>query len=135
MDELFRLEAQKAGAECHVSVSADGFGLSVDRDGWPTRARNSAEAVRIARDYVGDFLEPADHGAIPWGLRVTVADGIAVYGDWPLAAPKERPDPIFQRTPLVRIRKRWHDSGPLSALDNAVEILRTYAVRTARRAA
>jgi hypothetical protein len=134
MSQIFSLDAQKAGAERHVHVDADGSGLTVFRDGWPVSVNSINAAIRMARDYMGEFLQSAQRGEIPWGLRVSVIDGVAAYGDWPLTGGSPR-NPDFSRTPLVRIRERWHDSGPLSALENAIEIVKAYAGRSARAAA
>jgi hypothetical protein len=128
VSKLFSLAAQKCGIERHVTAEADGFGITVYTDGIPTRARSGAEAISISRDYIGEFLQPAQHGGVPWGLMVTVPDGVAVYGEWPLSGRGSR-SPSFENTPLVRIRNRWHDSGPLSALENAIQIIREYAPR------
>ena len=134
MSHWFTLEAQRCGPERHVTATLDGFGgITVDRDGDMAHVRSRSEAIRIARDYTGEFLRPAKRGGQPWGLRVQVADGWAVYGEWPVAGAGGG-SPSFRSTPLVRIRNRWHDSGPLSALENAIQIIREYAPQ-GRRAA
>jgi hypothetical protein len=126
MSQLFSLDAQVAGIERHVRAAADGTGITLYRDGDPSHVRSTSAAIREARDYIGEFIIGAQKTKdIPWGLRVTVSDGAAVYGEWPLTGGGSA-DPSFQNTPLVRIRNRWHDSGPVSALQNAVEILRAY---------
>jgi hypothetical protein len=135
--QLFSLDAQVAGQERHTYAEFDGTGMTVFCDGQPQVARSGTDAIRVARDYIGEFLRHADRpGFGAWGLHVTVSDGTAVYGEWPLAG-RGSGDPNFQRTPLVRIRNRWHDSGPISALQNAVDILREYVPHgsSARRAA
>lgn len=134
MSQLFALDAQKAGAERHVHAVADGSGITVHRDGWPMATRSVNDAVRLARNYIGEFLQSAQRGGIPWGLLVTVEEGVAAYGEWPLSG-RSSDNPQFSRTALVRIRERWHDSGPLSALENAMEIVRAYAARSGRKAA
>lgn len=125
MSQLFSLDAQKCGPERHATAESDGFGITVSLDGEMVRARSTNDAIRIARDYIGEYLQPAERGGVPWGLRVTVSGGVAVYGEWPLVGGSGG-SPDFQNTPLVRIRNRWHDSGPLSALANAIEIIRAY---------
>jgi hypothetical protein len=55
---------------------------------------------------------------------VSVAEGSAAYGEWPLSGGTAAPS--FQQTALARIRRRWRDYGPLSALENAIEIIRAY---------
>lgn len=133
MSQLFSLDAQRCGIERHADAQADGLGIAVSLDGQLVHARTVNHAIRVARDYIGEFLEPAQRGGMPWGLRVTVVEGVAVYGQWPLGGGGGG-SPSFQNTPLVRIRNRWHDSGPLSALENAIQIIREYAPR-GRRAA
>jgi hypothetical protein len=36
---------------------------------------------------------------------------------------------------VTRIRSRWHDSGPISALENALEIVKAYLGSAGRAAA
>jgi hypothetical protein len=134
MSQLFSLDAQRCGIERHTSAEADGLGITVYTDGVPYRARSVNEAIRTARDYIGEFLRPAQGGGLPWGLRVTVSGGVAVYGEWPLVSSVGNA-PSFENSPLVRIRYRWHDSGPISALENAIEIIRAYTESSGRRAA
>jgi hypothetical protein len=135
MSQWFKRDAQRCGIEQHVTVTLDGFGgITVDRDGDLAHTRSPNEAIRAARDYIGEFLQPAQRGGQPWGLLVTVPDGVAAYGEWPLSGGGGR-SPSFQNTPLVRIRNRWQDSGPLSALENAIQIIREYVPRGRRAAA
>ncbi|MGA2455531.1 MAG: hypothetical protein ABSG93_18655 [Solirubrobacteraceae bacterium] len=77
MTQLFSLEAQKAGFQAHASAEADGVGIVVNTDAGPTRVRGVDAAIRVARDHIGQFLAPASHGGVPWGLLVTVAEGVA----------------------------------------------------------
>ena len=133
MSQLFGLDAQKAGAERHVHADADGIGITVYCDGWPRPVRSTSDAIRIARDYIGEFLAPANRGGIPWGLRVTVSEGVAVYGEWPLVPSSERPS--FRMTPISKIRSRYHGSDPISALENAIEIIKAYTPSRPRAAA
>lgn len=126
MSHLFSLDAHKCGNERHTSAETDGFGITVSLDGEMVRARSTNDAIRIARDYIGEYLRQAERGGVPWGIRVTVPDGTAIYGEWPFTRGGAG-DPAFRNTPLFRIRNRWRDgSGPLSALANAVEIIRAY---------
>ena len=131
MSQLFALDAHKAGFERHARAEADGLGITVFLEGEPQRDGRFGGAIRIARDHIGDFLQPAQRGGIPWGLMVTVSGGRAAYGQWPLGGGGGSPS--FQSSPLVRIHNRWHDSGPLSALENAIQIIRAYGPE--RRAA
>lgn len=125
MPQLFALDAQKCGHQRHAHAESDGFGITVYTDGIPHHARSSSEAIRIAREYIGEYLQRAQRGGVPWGLLVTVPGGAASYGEWPLTGGGSR-SPSFVSTPLVRIRNRWHDSGPRSALENAIQIIREY---------
>lgn len=128
MSQLFQLEAQKAGFERYARAEADGFGITLYRDADPSRVSSPDEAVRAGGEYIAEFLRPAARGSIPWGLRVVVPGGVAVYGEWPLAGGGGG-SPSFRKSPIVRIRERWHDSGPLSALENAIQIIREYTPR------
>lgn len=128
MSQLFSLDAQRCGVERHVRAEADGFGITVYTDGHQQRARSASDAITIARSYIGEFPQPAQRPGVPWGLRVTVPDGVAVYGEWPLSGGGGG-SPSFNNTPLVRIRNRFPGSGPLSALENATEIIRAYSPR------
>ncbi len=132
MSQLFSLDAQSCGFERHVTASGDGFGIVVHRDGESVRASSPSDALNIASRYIGDFLRPAQRGGRPWGLKVSVSGGQAVYGEWPLSGGGGG-GASFQNTPLVRIRNRWRDSSPMSALENAIAIIREYIPR--RRAA
>jgi hypothetical protein len=90
--------------------------------------------VHIARQDMGEFLLPAERRGRPWGLRVEVGGVQAVYGEWPLLP--GRADGRRDNSPVTRIRSRWHDgSGPLSALENACEIIKSYLGSSGRAAA
>lgn len=132
MSQLFSLDAQRCGATCFARAELDGAGITVHTDEGLFRAGSAHDAIRIARDRIGRFLGPAERRGIPWGLLVSVSGGRARYGEWP-ALRGARPSAQFENSPLARIHRRWHDSGPLSALDNAVQIIRAYA--PGRRAA
>jgi hypothetical protein len=134
MSSIFSLAAQRCGLERRVTVEADGLGITVGCDGSLSRAGSTGEAIQQARQHIGEFLQPAQRGQIPWGLMVSVSAGAAAYGEWPLAGTRE-PSPSFENSPLARIHSRWHDSGPLSALENAIEIIRAYTPRRAVRLA
>jgi hypothetical protein len=131
MTQLFSLAAQKASFEASASAEADGLGITVHTDQGPIRAHSVDAAIRVARDYIGQFIEPARRGGIPWGLLVTVSEGVASYGEWPLSGGGGSPS--FLQTALVRIRGHWNDHGPLSALENAIEIIHWYNRSPARR--
>ncbi len=125
---MFSLDAQVCGTERSVRAEADGFGITIYTAGGLVRARSWNDAVRLAREEIGEFLRRAQKPGVPWGLRVTVPDGSAAYGEWPLTGGGGG-NPSFQNTPLVRIRNRWDDSSPSSALENAVAIIREYIPR------
>ena len=124
----FSLDAQVNGPTRSVSAEPDGFGIVVRTNDGVRAAHSWGEAIRIAREDIGPFLGRAQRDGLPWGLRVSVPDGVAVYGKWPLA-PSGPPSPSFQQSPLSRIHDRWDRSGPLSALENAIAIIREYAPR------
>ena len=125
---MFSIHAQVVGNERSVSAEADGSGIVVMAPDGPRRASSWTEAVNIARDYIGEFLRPAQRAGVPWGVRVSVPDGQAAYGEWPLTG-GGRPSPSFERTPLAQIRDRWQGSSAISALENAVAIVRAYIPR------
>ena len=72
---------------------------------------------------------------MPWGLRVEVSGAQAVYGEWPLIAGGGRVDGRPDDSPVSRIRREWRDGKPLSALENAIRIIRAYAPGARRAAA
>jgi hypothetical protein len=129
---MFSIHAQVLGSERSARAEADGTGIVVMTTEGPRRASSWTEALNIARDYIGEFLRPAQRPGVPWGVRVSVPDGQAVYGEWPLTG-GGRSSPSFERTPLAQIRDRWEGSSAISALQNAVAIVRAYIPR--RRAA
>jgi hypothetical protein len=134
MAELFALDAHRCGAPRRVHAEDDGFGIAVYTSAGIRRAASIQEAIRFARDDIGSFLQPAERGGVPWGLRVTVSGGQAVYGEWPLL-PGPPSGSRFEETLLSRIRRRWRGGGPLSALENAIEITRAYTSGSAARRA
>jgi hypothetical protein len=48
-------------------------------NGRTVSASSTNEVIRVARDYIGEYLQVAQRGGVPWGLRVTVSGGVAVY--------------------------------------------------------
>jgi hypothetical protein len=124
----FSLDAQVCGTERSVRAETDGLGIIVHTSDGLRRAGSWNEAIRIARDYIGEFLRPAQRPGVPWGLRVSVPDGQAVYGDWPLLSGPSGGG-SFRQTPLSQIRGRWSGSSAHSALENAIQIIRAYAPR------
>jgi hypothetical protein len=65
MSQLFSLAAQKAGFQAQASAEADGHGILVTTDAGATRVRTVDAAIRVARDHIGRFLEPAQHAGSP----------------------------------------------------------------------
>ena len=128
--QVFSLQAQVCGHQLSVTVSDAGGRLIVETASEQWSAQSLADAERVAGRQVGLFLQRAQRRGIPWGLYLSVGQVAAVYGDWPLL-----PGPASPRaseTPLSRIRSRWRPSdGPLSALENAMAIIRAYAPRRA----
>lgn len=125
---MFSIHAQVLGPEIGVSAETDGIGIVVRTPTGPRRASSWNEAVSIARDCIGEFLRPTQRPGVPWGIRVSVPDGQAVYGEWPLMG-GGRPSPSFEQTPLAQIRNRWQGSSATSALENAIAIIRAYTPR------
>lgn len=126
--QLFSLTAQVLGHQRSCTAESDGFGITVNTATGPRSVRSWHEAIRVAEQDIGLFLRRAERGDIPWGLHVSVGTVQAVYGEWPLlpGPPSDRPEP----SPVSRIRSRWRESdGPMSALNNAVEIIRFYLPR------
>jgi hypothetical protein len=58
----------------------------------------------------------------------------AVYGDWPLL-PAAGPPSTRRDSLVARIRDRWRGGSAISALENALEIVRAYATTSGRDAA
>ena len=124
---MFTLDAQVCGTPRTVSAESDGTGITVHTSGGPVRARSSQDAIRIAREDIGRFLQPAQRGGKPWGLRVVVRSVQAVYGEWPLLPSGGRGGGRADNSPVTRIRREYNESsGPLGALENAIRIIRAY---------
>jgi|SRR5947209_10396637 len=125
----FSLAAQVCGNELTVSAEPTRFGYSVSSPEGIRAARSIGDALRLACREIAEFFEPARRPGVPWGLRVSVGDVGAVYGEWPLF-PGPPDGSRRTDTPVSRIRRRWHDGdGPLAALDNARQIIEAYAGR------
>ena len=116
-------------------------GIVVNTDTGPTRVRGVDAAIRVARDHIGQFLAPASHGGVPWGLLVTVAEGVAAYGEWPLSG--GRASPSFQQTllaryptavarsrPAVRVGERCGDHPYLQRREDALKARRVDHARS-----
>ena len=100
---LFSLDAQVLGVEHHVSVEQTPTGLIVNGPGGGRRARTLAGAARMAARELGSFLERAQRGGQPWGLKVAVGEVAAVYGSWPLLSGPAEPRP--RPSLIARIRR------------------------------
>jgi hypothetical protein len=117
----FSIRARSRGIERSVAAIADGAGFTVHLDGEPQVARNTAAALRMARDFIGALLHEADRTGSSWGMIVTVSEGSAVYGDWRLSG-------IGGGAPgapdlLARIRSRYSGGPAMAALENALQIV------------
>ena len=128
--QVFSLQAQVCGHQLSATVSDAGGCLTVETASGPLSVRSLADAERVAERQIGLFLQRAERGGVPWGRYLSAGQVAAVYGDWPLL-----PGPASPRaseTPVSRIRSRWRPSdGPLSALGNAMAIIRAYSPRRA----
>jgi plasmid stabilization system protein ParE len=126
MSQLFSLDAQVCGLERSATAESDGYGITVHTSSGPVRARSTNDAIRIARDDIGEFLHRGERRGVPWGLRVSVGPVQAVYGEWPLL-PGGGGGGRVEDSPVVRIRREWNErSGPSGALANAIRIIRAY---------
>lgn len=134
-DRGFALSAHFIGSRRSVEANFDGYGWTVDTASGPVSVRDIDQAIRIARQSIGELLRRV--GRRPgWGLRVEVAGVAASYGE---PDPEEVSFPSGGRADpnslVARIRGRWHHGdSPESALDNALEIVRGYAGRRRRSA-
>lgn len=131
----FRLQAHNAVERRSISAEFDGISYTITRDDGQFHAPNIQQALRAARDYLGQFLTQAQDG--PWGLAVFVAQVSAQYGEpFPGEAPGLPGNPLPSTELVVRIRSRWEDGdSPRSALENAIEIIKAYSELPRRRAA
>jgi hypothetical protein len=132
--EIFRLAAQVLGNERSASVSSDGVGYVVQTQAGVVAARSLKEAIRLAREHIGRFLHKADRRQATWGLLVQVGTVSAVYGDWPLL-PAAGPPSTRSSSLVARIRARWQGGSAISALENALEIVRAHTPTGGREAA
>jgi hypothetical protein len=123
---FFNLDAQVLGTKRSVRAEVDGLGIVVHYSEGIRRVRSWGDAIRVAERDIGEFIRPAGRPGVPWGLRVSVPDGTAVYGEWPLLPGPPSPD--FRRSLLSRIRDRLSGPSASSALENAVAIITAYAL-------
>jgi hypothetical protein len=135
---MFTLSAQIFGDQRTISAEQDALGITVTTSHGPQHPRNLNEALRLARDDLGEFLRRGERAGVPWGLCVSVAGVSAYYGDVRFCRNAGSGGGGLPSTELVvRIRRRWHDNqGPSAALENALEIICAYlGGRSERRAA
>lgn len=132
----FSLTAHVCGTEYSVNAQNDGTGWLVMTPTGQHAAGPFQAAVRIARNEIGQFLSRV-HRDQPWGLVVQAGSSSAMYGTPnPAAGVVLTGAPGDPNSVVARIRGRWRDGdSPLSALENAVEIIRAVLERRHRAAA
>lgn len=132
----FSLTAHICGEELSVSARDDGTGWVVHSSSGSRATRRFQVALHLARDEVGTYLTHARRDQ-PWGLVVTVGGASALYGTpHPAAGVSIGGPPGDPNSLIARIRRRWRDGdSPVSALENAVQIIRALAESPARAAA
>jgi len=93
-------------------------------------------ALRLAHNEIGHYLRRARHDQ-PWGLVVQAGRSSAIDGTPnPAAGVVLRGRPDNPNSLVARIRRRWREGdSPLSALENAIDIIRTLVERSHRAAA
>lgn len=132
----FSLTAHICGQELGARAYNDGTGWVVETPAGQQAAGRFETALRLARNEVGSYLRRARHDQ-PWGLVVQAGGSSAIYGT---------PNPAVgvvlggragdPNSLVARIRRRWHDGdSPISALENAIEIIRALVERSRRVAA
>jgi hypothetical protein len=125
---MFTLSAQVLCDQRTVSAEQDALGITVTTSRGLQHARILNEALRLARDDLGEFLQRGDRAGVPWGLCVSVAGISAYYSDVRFCRSAGSGGGGLPSTELVvRIRRRWHvNQGPTAALENALDIVRAY---------
>jgi hypothetical protein len=123
------LNAHVLGQERSISARLQSGVWMLATDAEPRRVSSLAQALYVARDFIGPFLGQARKDQL-WGLVVRVDGFSALYG---------RPNPAAGVTvgigapadpnsPFMRIYRRWRASdSPRSALENALDIIREAA--------
>ena len=133
--EIFALHAHVVGESRMVTVSNDGTGLVIDRDGDLAAGQSLDQAISAARAYVGELLMKAQRPEQVWSLTLRVGTITVPYGEQPPITVIPRGGRPIPRTDVVsRIFSDYQEGdGPRRALENAIRILR--AVTSSRRAA
>lgn len=123
----FQLKAHFLGNHRSIAAATDGYGWQVTTDSGQIAVSSVEQAIRVARQHIGEFLRKVDHKP-GWGLRVDVGPVAASYGD---PDPEEVIFPGGAADPnslVSRIRSRWQaGDSPIAALENALEIVKGYA--------
>lgn len=124
--DIFSLQVQVVGFNHHAVARSDGYSITVETDGGSRSARSVREAMREAREHVGQYLHDAEKRKLPWGLLVSVAGVSAVYGAWPLL-PGSGESESRTESLVARIRRQYKDGSALAALENALRIIDAYS--------
>ena len=131
----FTLTAHVLGDERTISALDDGTGVVLTGDFGSRRAGSMHEAERLAREYIGRHLVEAAGGKKPWGLVVSVSGFSALYGTPNPAAGVALGGgaPADPNSAPMRIYRRWRPGdSPMSALENAVQIIKAVVGETGR---
>jgi hypothetical protein len=131
----FSLIAHICGCEISVSAINDGTRWVLTGPAGQQVVARFQIAVRLAHSDVGQYLTRARRDQ-PWGLVVQAGTSSAIYGTPNPAAgvvlTRAAGDP---NSVVARIRRCWREGdSPLSALENAVEIIRALT-QSSRKAA
>jgi hypothetical protein len=123
----FELRAHFLGTRRSVSAAPDGFGWQVQTDSGHLEARSLEQAIRIAEQHTGELLRRVERRP-GWGLSVIAGPASASYGEPdPLQVALPGGRPASSDSLVARIHSRWNPgSSPVSALQNAVQIIRAY---------
>lgn len=132
----FSLIAHICGQELAVSATSDGPGWVIETHAGQQVVGRFETALRLARNEIGSYLRRARRDQ-PWGLVVQAGGSSAIYGTPnPAAGVVLGGRPGDPNSVVARIRRRWQDGdSPISALENAIEIIRALVERSHRTAA
>jgi hypothetical protein len=135
MQTLFTLVARIVAEVRTVTVTSDGSNYIITTETATRAARSLRDAIRLARDEIGNFLVSAERTKAPWGLYLSVANVCTFYGDAPPSVPRAGGAPLPPDELINRIRDEYKQGGPVSALQNAIRIVEAYLGRRQRAAA